>query len=133
MAEMPDEEIDFSDISRTLTWFPLARPAAYDRGEDPGARLDELKAWAFHHSIIGFTYEADVHCVVHAAVRFGADLDDDQTLDNEGNFVHRIYRDIDVGDPCNLEGIGVFADKDNPTGSHCSECIYESVANRPGG
>ena len=96
-------------------------------------QMANLLIWATNHDIIGFTYEADVHCIVHAIERFGADLDDDQTLDKEGNFVHRIYAQDDDGDPINLDGRGVFADEDNPTGHHCSECIYESVANRPGG
>ena len=54
-------------------------------------QMVELIQWADHHNIIGFAYEADVHCVQHAAERFGVDLDDDQTLDSEGNFVHRIF------------------------------------------
>ena len=95
-------------------------------------QMVELMDWAFHRGVIGFTYEADVHCVQHASERFGANLENEPE-DNEGNLIHPVFRIDDVGDPCDLEGIGVFADKDNPTGSHCSECIYESVANRPGG
>ena len=97
-------------------------------------QMVELIQWANHHNIIGFAYEADVRCVQHAAERFGVDLDDDQTLDSEGNFVHRIFsHESPDADLMDLSSPGVFANEDNPTGSHCSECIYESVANRPGG
>ena len=83
------------------------------------------------HGIVGFTYEADIHCVLHTLKRFGVLLDG--AKDEEGNDLHPVFSLDDPGDPANLDGPGLFASIENPTGSHCSECIYESVVNLPGG
>lgn len=40
---------------------------------------------------IGYTYEADVHCLECAYARFGNTLDDPQTKDSEGNPIHAIF------------------------------------------
>lgn len=55
---------------------------------------------------IAYTYEADVHCPGCARKRFGAALDDPDTVDSEGNT------------------LGVIApwDETNPTGEYCGDC-----------
>lgn len=46
--------------------------------------------------VIGYTYEADVHCLSCAFDRFGDMLDRDDAIDSEGNSPHPIF-DIDEG------------------------------------
>ncbi len=48
-----------------------------------------MKAW----DIVGWTYEADMHCPDCAYERFGKALDDDENPpeDSEGNEVHPVF------------------------------------------
>lgn len=49
-----------------------------------------MKAW----EVIGYTYEADYHCVDCAEKRFGPGVDNlgkEPKYDNEGNMVHPIF------------------------------------------
>lgn len=47
--------------------------------------------------IIGYTYEADVHCPFCTRQRFAQEGDLDAALDREGNPIHPVY-DIDEND-----------------------------------
>ena len=80
--------------------------------------------------IIGWTYDADYHCNRHAIRRFGEATLDEDTVDSEGNAIHPVFRWDTGGALDDLDDQGVFADESNPTGSHCSECVYEMVAAR---
>jgi hypothetical protein len=41
--------------------------------------------------VVGYTYEADVHCVGCAFDRFGDMLDRDEAADSEGNRPHPVF------------------------------------------
>jgi hypothetical protein len=47
------------------------------------------------YDVIGYAYEADVHCLSCARARFDGEPDD-ETEDSEGNLVHPIF----TGDEC---------------------------------
>jgi hypothetical protein len=66
-----------------------------------------MKAW----DIVGFTYDADVHCVECTAARFGAKLEDanDPPVDSEGNELHPIFA----------------SDEGSPEGEVCADCGAE--------
>lgn len=66
-----------------------------------------MKAW----EIIGWTYEADVHCNTCTRERFGPDI---ETLvpapeDSEGNEIHPIFA----------------SDETDPAGEYCGDCGTE--------
>lgn len=65
--------------------------------------------------IVAWMYDVDIHCPEHALARFGAALNEVDTVDSEGNPLHPIYN-IDEG-----------AEKD---ANSCSECIAERIARR---
>ena len=62
--------------------------------------------------IIGYTYEADVHCVACTMLRF---LDDPNAVDDEGNQVHPIFS----------------TDEGSPDGDYCADCLVEINAPWP--
>lgn len=58
--------------------------------------------------IIGWAYDADLHCDGCARERFGAKLDDDENApeDSEGNEVHPMFA----------------GDEHDPAGEFCGDC-----------
>ena len=61
--------------------------------------------------IVGYTYEADCHCVKHTQQRFGRNPEG--SIDGEGNPIYAV-----------LSGTADAQD------FHCSECIYVKVQRR---
>ncbi len=62
-------------------------------------RIPYLKTY----EIVGWTYEADIHCPTCAARRFGAELMDERAppADREGNRVHPLFLgDTDGAEVC---------------------------------
>lgn len=65
--------------------------------------------------IIGWSYEADIHCYDCAQKRFGVALDmtaPKSAVDNEGNLVHPIFS----------------TDETPPSGEYCGDCQAEIAA-----
>lgn len=50
--------------------------------------------------VIGYTYEASIHCEACARGRFGDSLDNPETVDREGNPIHPIFSYDDVALEC---------------------------------
>jgi len=61
--------------------------------------------------VIGYSYDADLHCIRHTRERFGANYDN--ATDSEGNAVHAIFSTDELD--------GAF---------HCAECITEELLTR---
>lgn len=63
--------------------------------------------------IIGFAYEADLHCVDCAMDRFGSDITVDIAngwpKDNDGNGIHPIF----------------YREEHDPAGEYCGDCKAE--------
>ena len=66
-----------------------------------------------HWEIVGYTYDADAHCVTCAEERFGPQVHDDEQPpeDSEGNEIHPMF----AGDEYSSEG------------EHCGDCGEEIV------
>jgi hypothetical protein len=60
-----------------------------------------VKAW----EIVGWAYDADIHCLDCARKHFGPQLDDDLVDDSEGNEVSPVF--------CDAEDVETY---------HCGDC-----------
>ena len=60
--------------------------------------------WVHVTTIVGYAYEADLHCLACTAQRFGLDLQalqaDFETTDGEGNPVHPVFAGDVTDDVC---------------------------------
>jgi len=65
------------------------------------------------YDVLGYAYDADLHCPNCGYARFGARLDDDTNppQDNEGNNVHPLFA----------------GDEYDPAGEYCGDCGAEIV------
>jgi hypothetical protein len=56
-----------------------------------------MKAW----EVVGWAYEADIHCPACAMKRFGSALENPSSEDTEGNPIHPIFAACEeAGDYC---------------------------------
>ena len=60
----------------------------------------------YSYTVVGYTYEADVHCIECTCKRFG--IDPESQIDNEGNPVHPIF----AGDEFDID-------------TNCGDCFRE--------
>lgn len=79
-----------------------------------------MKAW----NILGYTYDADLHCCTCACEHFGHEPTEDDK-DSEGNEPHPIFAsdEHDVkGEHCGDCAEEIWEPEESPTSEECPEC-----------